>query len=45
MFFVAAGLFLGSAVVTLIIVLATGSLGTGRGRIPVETAEETPAEI
>ena len=42
MVFVAAGLFLGSAVVTLIIVLSTGSLGTGRTpppAVPGETAQ------
>ena len=52
MVLVAAGLFFGSALVTLIIVLATGSLGTPRDRRPAASAApaarapaETPGAI
>jgi len=44
MVLVAAGLFFGSAVVTLVIVLATGSLGTARESAPVAPPARAPAE-
>jgi hypothetical protein len=42
--FVAAGLFLGSAVVTLVIVLATGSLGTRRAAPPAALGDTAQSD-